>query len=178
MNNPIVKNGVLIGICGIVIGLLNYLFLGNGLVSGLMSLLSMAVYIIFMTRSGKEVRASDGGFISFGKAFKTVFLTGLIGAAIGLVWTFIQMTFITPDMMADVMAIQEEKMLEQGMSEEAIEGAQKWTNMFSSTSGMMMMGGAMIILGLIPSLIVAAVIKRDRGINDPATEVLDEGISA
>lgn len=56
------------------------------------------IFIILMVKSGLDARKNNGGFISFGSAFKNMFITGAIGTLICTVFEFLQFNFIAPEL--------------------------------------------------------------------------------
>jgi len=80
-----------------------------------------------MLLAGKVQRNDDGGFMSYGKAFQTTFLTAFVGTAISVLFTIILINLIDPglaDTLADK-AIEESRstMEKLGMAEDQIDQA-------------------------------------------------------
>ena len=86
----------------------------------------MIVYAI------KAFKKANGGFLTLGEALKVGIGTALIGGLIGVIWTLLLTNVLEPDYMQQVMEVQKEKMLDQGLSEEQIEASAEMMEKFSS----------------------------------------------
>lgn len=128
------------------------------------NLFNYVIYAGAMVMAVKEVRTAMGGYISFGKAFGAAFVTALVMGIIGMIWFFIYTNFIYTDFATDMEALMMDQFEEQGLSGAEAEQAMEMAGMFTSTTGIAIMavvGSA--IIGAIIGLIVAAVMKKDRG---------------
>lgn len=121
------------------------------------------VIIVAFVLAIKTHRDQDlGGYITFGRAFGVAFLTGLVIAAIGLVWSFLYMQFVDPSILETVAEATRQSMQDQGMSESDIEQAWGITSMFISAPAIALMGFIFTLFGtVIFGLIVAAVMRRN-----------------
>ncbi|MCI5080714.1 MAG: DUF4199 domain-containing protein [Saprospiraceae bacterium] len=104
-----------------------------------------------------------GGSITFGRGFQVGFLASLVIAVITAIWTFVFFSFIAPDVLSTIVDASKEQMIEQqGMSagdaEEAM-GMVGW--MFTAPMMTVFASIGTIITGVIISLIVAAIMKKD-----------------
>jgi len=133
----------------------------------LSTIINTAIFLGVLVFSIKTYRDIDlNGFVSFGRAFGTGFMTTLIMSILGAIWTYVFFTFVAPDMMDLIMDItreqQTEAMVAQGASEDEIEQAIEMTASFMSPGFFTIVALFMSLLsGAVISLIVAAVMKKD-----------------
>lgn len=111
-----------------------------------------------------------GGFISYGKAFTVgTFISLVLGIIVGI-YTFIFFKYIDPGAMEEVMALQEQQMMDRGMTDMEIEQAMAIAGKFASV-GMYTFFAVLgnFILGMIFSLITSIFVKKeDAGFGQPA----------
>jgi hypothetical protein len=103
-----------------------------------------------------------GGHITFGNAFGTGVLVALVLAAISGVFTAVFMSVIAPEIVGTIMEQTREKLESQGMDDDQIEEALKFSRMFTGPVAMAFFaffGG--MFSGLIFSLIGSAIMKKD-----------------
>jgi hypothetical protein len=104
-----------------------------------------------------------GGFVSFGRAFTTSFLVNLVVTVISAIWVFAFFSYIAPEMLDAILEQSRTQMIEErGMSEEQVEesmGMMGW--MFSPGFFAISAGFMMLLMGVIISLIIAAVMKKE-----------------
>ncbi len=104
------------------------------------------------------------GYITYGKAFSAGFYTGLFASIIASIFTIIYVQYIDTELIANILILAEEGMLEQNpdMSNEQIDQALAMTEMFTSPIMMGVMGFiANVILSAALSLIIAIFAKRE-----------------
>lgn len=111
----------------------------------------------------KEARDTDGGgYMTFGQGFKSGMAISLITALIASVFTFIYLKFIDPGFLDKIMAMTQDQWEKQGMSEEQIEAAQKYSGfMMNAWAFSLIMIVSVLFWGLIKSLIAAAILKNE-----------------
>lgn len=129
-------------------------------VFGLLGFILSIVIIVMAIKNHRDVK--QNGYITLGKGFSVGILTSLISAIISAIFIYVLHAFIDPDILPELMAIQEEKMLESGAPEEAIEMSSQWTGMFMSPLGMAgstVFGG--VCCGGIISLFTALILKNE-----------------
>ena len=115
------------------------------------------------------------GNISYGRAlgYSVVILT--VATLISIIYSYLMMTVIDPDMVNKIQAIGEEKMLERGMTDEQIEMAQKMNSKFMSPGIMMTFAFVgMMIFGTILALITSAFVKKEGDPYNAAMEDINE----
>ena len=107
--NSGVKNGIILGVASIIFAHVCYMINPRWLLTGI-AYLSILITIYFMYRSAIEERRQNEGFLSFGDALKSTFLTFVIGSLFGAIYFYLMFNVIDPSL-NDVMR---EISLEQG----------------------------------------------------------------
>jgi len=156
------KWGVYAGIAVIIFDLVLYV-LGMKSASGGNSIqyLVFIVFIVFVVLAIKSY-AETNGYMSFGQGLGSGVLTSLVTAVIVAIYSYLFMTLIAPDFMDGAMDAVRDQWEAQGMSDEQIEQAEGFTEMFMTPGVMTIMAVVMYtVLGFITSLIASAVLKRD-----------------
>ncbi|MBL0340530.1 MAG: DUF4199 domain-containing protein [Bacteroidetes bacterium] len=110
----------------------------------------------------KEFRDKSGnGFITFGKGFSMGMVISIVGGAISAVFSYLYFTVINPGMVTYIRMMQEQKMIEKGMSESEVEKMADTMAMWSTPTMMASFSlVGMIIMGLVITLICAGILKR------------------
>ena len=170
LQTPWIKYGLLIGGISIAIALLSFYAFPLGIWT--QSGISFLLYIVFMVWAAKDQRTQNGGLISFGEAFKTVFFTGLVGSVISLFFTLIWMNLIDTSLaekMAEMALDSTRTMLEKfGADEnaiaEAIEKAEEEMEDKFTPLNYILQGLQGVVMGLIPSAIIALIMKKEEKI--------------
>ncbi len=134
---------------------------------------SMVVYvagIIFaqITYRNRELN----GTISYGQALGFGVAVMLFSGIITALYTLILYTYIDPTLIDQMKAVQEEALLQKGMSEDQIEAAM-------SVASKMMSPGVMSIMGLLGSLFVGTIISLVTSIfvkKQPNEDAFDEAM--
>ncbi|MBA3648798.1 MAG: DUF4199 domain-containing protein [Chitinophagales bacterium] len=134
--------------------------------------------LLGMVMAMLEMRKEQGGFISFGEAFKTGFLFSLITAVTASVLSFIMISYIGTDMIDQIKKMTEGKLLDKGMSEDQIKMAMDISKKFMTPVWMSVWSFAgLLIAGTILALIVSAIIKKNRPflMEPPKDDVVTNG---
>ncbi len=117
----ILNYGLYLGIATVLINLVNYA-MGNHLdPHWSIGVISGALFIGFIIYGIKNFKEANGGIISWGQAVKIGVGVVIIAALIGSIYNYIFMNFIEPDYMSQLMEVQNQKYLDQGLTEEQIE---------------------------------------------------------
>jgi len=148
---PYAQKWALYGVAVAVIGgLLAFSFLG------------VAAFIGAIVMATRERAKDFGRGFSFGKAWGTGALTGVIFAVLVGIWVFIYMNFIDPGSVDAAQMVMEAEWEKQGMSEEQMEQAAGWANMFTGAGPAAIMGAiGYSLFGMLISLITGAILKKD-----------------
>lgn len=137
-----------------VFGMLNNNSLGN---------IVFFLLVIGILLSVKHYRDHiNKGFLNFGRAFRTGFLTCIFTSVVGAVYTYFQYRYLSPHMVGDLLTLAQDSLLTKGISEEQVELQSAIlekiiTPTFLSIAYIFSMG----FWGAILSLIIAAILKKD-----------------
>ncbi|WP_299157618.1 DUF4199 domain-containing protein [uncultured Tenacibaculum sp.] len=157
----IINNGLILGTISVLMSLIMYA-LGNHLnPHWSLSLVSTIFTIAFIILGIKKYKSINDGLISWGQAVKIGVGITILAALISVIYNYIFISFIEPDFMNQLLEVQNQKMIDGGMSEEQIEAANEMSKKFSSpliTSAIGIIGAA--ILGFIISAIAGAIMKK------------------
>jgi len=99
LNGLSAKNGLIIALVSVVLSLVIHFV--DPLLSYTSIWLGLGMFILFiglLVYAGKTVRTEAGGFWTFGEAFKSFLIMGLIIAATSTLYNVILMTVIDPDL--------------------------------------------------------------------------------
>jgi hypothetical protein len=153
--------GVIIALAVIVFMLI--LFLLNVSRENILNYFSFVILIAGLLLAQFNYRNKYlGGHISYGQAFTLGMLTSLFLAIIMGIYTYIFYKYINPGAMEENMALTEQKLMNQGMSETEIEQGMAIANKFASVgmyAFMAFVGN--FIGGMITSLITAIFVKKE-----------------
>ena len=93
-----IKHGLIYGVISIVYLMITYLLGVKAMTSGWNSAIQLVVFIGLFVFIGLEARKINGGFISFGEAFKAIFLSFALGSFLYLLFNFVLNTVINPSL--------------------------------------------------------------------------------
>jgi len=91
-----IKYGVMYGIAGILLQLVMFYILPLGLWTQM--LVGIAIMVVFFVLAGKAQRAENGGTLTYGEALKITYLTGLVGAVIGGLFSIVLINLVDPSL--------------------------------------------------------------------------------
>jgi hypothetical protein len=111
----------------------------------------------------KEFREENQGFMSFGQGLGLgTMQSAIIGIVSGL-FSFVYMKFIDPSLPDQIMKMTQREMEKKGTPDEQIEQAMEMTKMFMTPGAMFVMSVlVMVFLGFIFSLIISAILKKEK----------------
>ncbi len=134
-----------------------------GTISSIITLLILPVAGIVMAI--KYFREENGNFISYGQGMGLGTLTCAVYGIISGLFTLIYLKFIDDSSLKKGLELARTQMEEQGRSDAEIDKAMEMSSMFMKPE-ILFFGNVffMLILGLIYSLIIAAIMKKDREI--------------
>lgn len=102
------------------------------------------------------------GFMSYGQGVGTGVLIALVSGIIMSIYYFINVTYIDPDLTANIVEEAKRKMIEKGDSEESIEAATNMMEKFQSPWLVALVGLiGNIVYGLVVSLILSIFLKKE-----------------
>ncbi|MDB0603463.1 DUF4199 domain-containing protein [Tenacibaculum maritimum] len=157
----IINNGLILGIISILLSVTMYAMGKHLEPHWSLSIISGILFVVLIVMGIKQYKAASSGFISWGQAVKVGVGISLIAALASVIYNYTFVTFIEPDFMNQMMEIQNQRMLEKGMTDEQIDAANAMAKGMSSP----IMGAAMgiissAIIGFIISAIAGAVMKK------------------
>ncbi len=124
---------------------------------------SYPIMILFIVLAVNEEKSLNGGYLGFDPAFKTGFFMMLVVAAIMGAFTYVYFSYINPGIMDLASEKARESMEDRDMSKEEIERAMRYAKFFMSSGAMTAMAFFLnIILGAVFSLIIAAIMKKEK----------------
>ncbi len=157
----IVNNGVILGVASVLINLVLYAMGKHLDPHWSTSVISGALFIGLIIYGIKQFKDANGGFLSWGQGVKIGVGISIVAALIGVIYNYVFMNFIEPEFMSQIMEVQNQKFLDQGMTEDQIEAANEMSKKFQSPAIMAAMGiiGS-AIGGFVVSAIAAAIMKK------------------
>ena len=123
--------GIKFGLIGTVVGIVYFIIL---LVAGQNPLtfkwswifqLTAAIVIVFLAH--KAYKEENNGFMTYGEGVGVGLWYTLIGVGVGMLFHYIYITFIDPNLVTDFYEYQYEQMQQKGMQDPQIETALSWT---------------------------------------------------
>lgn len=158
----------------VVLSSLILYFLDKTLLASVSSLIEFVVVVFFMTKAISATKIDLGGYISFKEAFKPAWLTFILATTIIVLYTFILMNYIDPNL----------KEVIKEMQLEAFELASKWLNISdadkevaitsienSDSFGMKSIAFGLpfsfIFPGVLYTMIMALIMKKEQRITQP-----------
>ena len=167
MENPAIKNGVFMGVTYMLFIMILY-FINPSYAIGPVSWIGFLITIYFTFKAGKEERAINGGYLTFGEGLKATFLTIIVGYLIGSIFLYVLTAFIDPGLeetarqmaldmsnwIIDVGNVPEEQ------AEEMIDRIEAEDYSASLSTTLLGYLFNLIIPGFILSLIISAIVKK------------------
>lgn len=168
MNKNALNLGLTMGIIGVLIFLIMVVLEPGMILLSVLGFLVFVVAIVLPIIYIKKERASNGGFIPFGDAFKLSFLGLLLGGAIGIVFQMVYIQVIDPEFPERITAqtlemtnsFMEGNMGDE-MREEILRGAEADSLDRYTLMGQVKSFGIAVIFYLVISLILAAILKKN-----------------
>jgi hypothetical protein len=111
----------------------------------------------------KAVREEDAGkYLTYGKGVGTGVMIAVYSGLIGSIYAYVHFTFVNPNFIDYLIEASRVKWVAVNMSDAQMEGAEKGMRMFTKPIIQSVFGFvATIVMGLIISLIMAAILKRN-----------------
>ena len=157
--------GAVLGLCLILIALLFWALGIDEQQSVIPSILNNVVIIGFLVYAISYYRDNlNNGFISYGKSLKLGTSVAFFSSVIMALYTFIYITYLNPDMLANILNMTEQAMLEANpeISDQELDLALSITTKFMQPHWMMLMsvlGGT--FMGFLYSLIISIFLKKE-----------------
>ncbi len=157
----IVNNGLILGVATILLSVTTYAVGMHLEPHWSVEVVSYIIFIGLIIFGIKKFKEANGNFLSFGQAVKIGVGIGVLAGLIASVYQYIFMTYIEPEYMTQLTEIANQKLLEQGISEEDIDAANAMTDSFKSPSMVVAMGIIVSAIGgFIVSAIAGAIMKK------------------
>ena len=159
--NTALKYAIITSLAALIFSIIMYmtgLYLNQGI--SWLSFVILLAGLIFAVRDRRDKEL--GGFITYGQAFSQGFLFTLLLSVFGVITGYIMLNFIAPDMIEETLKMSEQKLIEKGLTDDQVKMGMDMTRRFMTPVWMMIwifVGN--IIMGLILSLIVAAIFKKE-----------------
>ena len=155
--------GTLFGLSGVAVFLL-FFFIGTDIQSKLPQWISYVILCVFIVIGIKSYRDEDlGGYISYGKSLGTGTLISLFGSFISAIFVVLFFKFIAPDMIQRILDSTQQKLTEDGMSEDQIEMAMLYTIKFMTPIWLFFFSViSTTFMGFIFSLIISIFTKKEQ----------------
>jgi membrane-associated HD superfamily phosphohydrolase len=158
--NVMLTYGLILGVVSIIINLSMYaanLHVERDWKFGVAGFIAMIIIIVMGIKKFKY----DNIYLSFGQAVKIGVGIALISALISILYNYVFANFIEPDYMNQIFEYEKAKWIEQDLSAEQMEGAEKMFQTFSSPA----IGAAIGIvsaafIGFVISAIAGAIMKK------------------
>jgi hypothetical protein len=164
------RYGLLAGLILIALSLGMYLsglvdYTGQDTASSVISnIITWGTIIVAVVLAVKQHRDTElGGLITFGRSFYVGFIVALIIGLVSAVWSYIFFAFVDPDLISTILEMSKEQMMDQqGMSASDAEDAMGMMSWMFSPAMFAVFGlVGSLFAGVIISLIIAAIMKRD-----------------
>lgn len=155
--------GAYFGLSASIIYLIFY-FTGAEPDSKMPQYLGYLLQIIFIAMGIVSYRDNElQGSITYGNSLKTGVLISLFGGIITGAFTVLFFTVIAPDMAQKIMDMTQEKMLEEGMSEEIVSSSLSYMQKFMSPIWLFIFSLiSAIFMGFLFSLLISVFTKKDK----------------
>ena len=157
------SHGLMQGIASILLSVIIYAMGQSYEQPTWVSIVSIIITIVFIMMGLKKFKASNDGYLKLGEAIKIGLGIALIAALIYVAYFILFVNVIEPDFYTNMGAVQEQKWIDQGLTDEQIEGAKA---MMAKMSNPMMTSGIVLItslfFGFIISLIAGLIMKNTK----------------
>jgi hypothetical protein len=108
-----------------------------------------AMAIVILILAHLYYRQNGDGFMNYGQGIGIAFWSGLVSSVIGSVFTYIYVKFFDPSMTTAIREGAIRDMEEKGQSDEQIEMAMKFVDMFTNPEALLFFGLFFGVLGMI-----------------------------
>ena len=160
----IIQKWGLIGAVGLIVVQL-IIYMGTSINSNIAKVIQLLCYVVaigIVVFGCVEERKAKGGYLNYGNAFKTGFLISLLAAVVFSAFLYIYLKFINHDTMQRLHDMALDEIERQNQPEQNKEIGIKIAGLIATPGGSAFANlFAYTLLGVIVSLIIAAVVKRD-----------------
>lgn len=128
--------------------------------------IGFVVFIAFLILAQKEQRDKQGGFVTFGESFTAGMLYSIVSAVLISIFTYLYYAFLSPQMFEKILDATKAGLVEKGTSSDQIDKTMgfmtKYGTLFSAVGALFLIA----IFGIIIALIGAAILKKERTLQD------------
>ncbi|MDZ7897304.1 MAG: DUF4199 domain-containing protein [Arcicella sp.] len=155
---------------GVIIGIISMLYSTAYLVAGQIGnqALSYPIYVVIgvgIYLAMNEFKKENQGFMSYGQGLGLGTLMSAISGLISSFFSMAYMKFIDPTITDQIMKKAVEDMEKKGIPDEQIDQAMEMSKIFMNPGAMFIFGlFGSILIGFILSLIIAAIVKKDKSV--------------
>ena len=155
------KWGVILGVALIIYSL--FLYLTDNIGNTKLGWVSFALSIIGLVLAMRDYRTLNGGFMSYGEGLSVGTLTAGVSGLLSSLFSVFYTTVVDAGVMTRMVEKTREQLEDSGVSDDQIDQQIKFVEMFQSPGLLFLFGviGA-IISGLLLSLIIAAIMRRNK----------------
>ena len=156
------KYGLMYSLASTVINLIPLLS-GSSEGAGVLSwFFNVGVAFLFFILAGREFKKQNGGYITFGEGFKINMIAAAITAVVRSLIIYIYVKFIDDGYSERIKRVTEETWEKQGMTEQQIEQARWFSEIFTSPEIILISGFILVVLGgLVWGAVSAAITKTE-----------------
>lgn len=155
---------------GVIIGIISILYSTAIMVAGQIGnqALSYPIYVVIgvgIYLAMNEFKKENQGFMSYGQGLGLGTLMSAISGLISSFFSMAYMKFIDPTITDQIMKKAVEDMEKKGIPDEQIDQAMEMSKIFMNPGAMFIFGlFGSILIGFILSLIIAAIVKKDKSV--------------
>jgi hypothetical protein len=155
--------GLMLGLVSILTAVVNFAFGDIYKPHWIISVISLAISVLFIVLGLKKVKENNGGYLKLGEALKTGLGIALISGIVYVIYFFVFANYIEPEYFTNLAKVQEVTMLETypNFTDEQMENAMAMSKKFS---GFGMIAAIALIMslffGFIISLIAGLIMKK------------------
>ena len=153
------STGVRYGLIGGLIGVAYFLVLttlGVDMQNGPLRWAGLLITLVIVILAHNYYKANGDGYMTFGQGVGIGFWMGLVSSIISSLFTFIYAQFIDPSFISNIREKAIADMEAQGQSQEAIDRAMPFVEMFTSPTAILFMG---LLMGIIMSVVIALIVS-------------------
>ena len=121
---------------------------------------STCLAIVILVLAHLYFKKNGDGFMSYGQGIGIAFWTGMISSVVGSVFTYIYVKFIDQSMTTVIREMSIRDMQEKGQSDEQIEMAMKFVDMFTNAEAMFFFGLFFGILGMVVIALIVTIFTQ------------------
>lgn len=148
--------GLMLGFVSILMAVANFAFGNVYEPHWIVSVLGIAISIVFIVLGLKKIKENNGGYLKLGEAIKTGLGIALISGIVYVIYLLIFTSYIEPEFFARTLEVQEQALIEKypNMTDDQLQGA---LDMQKKFAGPLMFSAITLIVSLFFGFIVSLV---------------------